>query len=126
MGEEVVGPPIQGAGGYDMVPAAGDVQYRVGHSRRAGGCGEGGDAAFQRGDPLFKDVAGRVHQPGVDVAALRQTEAGGRLRGIFKYKGGGLINRHRSGAGGGIGVFLPDMQLQGFKTVGTIFGIAHR
>ena len=52
---------------------------------------------------LLQHVAGRVHDAGVDVAELLEREQVGGVLGVAELVGGGLVDRHRDGAGGGIG-----------------------
>ena len=58
---------------------------------------------FERGDALLEHVGGRVHDPGVDVAELLEREQVGGVLGALELIGGGLVDRHRDGAGRRIG-----------------------
>ena len=89
----------------------------LGLSRRAGSGGQGRCAALQSRDPLFQHVLGGVGQAAVDVARILQTEAGGGVGGVFEHVGGGLVNGHGPGIGGGIGLFLAYVKLQSFKMI---------
>ena len=40
---------------------------------------------------------------------------------VVEDVGGGLVDRHRAGVGGRVGLLLADVQLQGFKTVLLLF-----
>ena len=57
------------------------------------------DAAFQRRKPFLENRDRRVGNPRVDVAGPLQIEQRGRMIGIGKDEGGGLINRYRTRAG---------------------------
>src|SRR5690606_33842988 len=70
----------------------------------AGGEGEAGGAAFEGRDAFFEHVGGGVHQAGVDVAEFLEGEAIGRVFGAFEDVGGGSVQRHAAGEGGGVGL----------------------
>ena len=72
-------------------------------------------AAFEGGDALLENVGGGVHDAGVDVAELLESEEAGGVIGIVKDVGGGLVNRHGSRLGGGIDL-LAGMNGQGCET----------
>ena len=82
---------------------------------------KGRNAALQRRNALFQHILRGVGQSAVDIARICQTETCGGMGGVLKDVGRGLINRDSAGIGRGIGLFLPNMQLKGFKLV-----IAHR
>ena len=63
----------------------------------------GGITAFERGNPLFKDIGGRVHQAGVDVAQFLEREQICSMFRAFELITGGLVQRHRATARGGVG-----------------------
>jgi len=100
-----------------MVAAAGDVADGEIDRRRTRRRGERRLAALERREALFKDVGGRGHQSGVDVAALGQTEAARRLRGVLEDVRSGGVDWARARIGRGIGGLLADVQGEGFKTV---------
>jgi hypothetical protein len=102
VGEEVPGAAIEVGGADDVVSRAGDVLDREGRGRLAGGDRQGRCAAFQCRDPLLQHVAGRVHDPGVDIAQLLQREELGGMLGAVELIGGGLVDRHRHGTRGRI------------------------
>ncbi len=70
---------------------------RVG-GRRPRGEDHGPDASFDGCEPVLQDVVGRVVQPGIDEAELRQREEVRRVVGVFEDVGGRLVDRHRPGA----------------------------
>ena len=63
------------------------------------------------GDPLLEGGGGRVHDPGVDVAEALQGEELGGVVGVLEDVRGRLVDRHRPGAGGGVGP-LPGVDRQ--------------
>ena len=101
--EEVVGAAVERGGGDDLVAGGGEGDDGEGFGGLAGGGGEAGDAAFERGDALLEDVGGGVHDAGVDVAELLQREEAGGVVGVLKKIGSGLVDGHGAGAGGGVG-----------------------
>lgn len=60
---------------------------------------------------------GGVGQTAVDVARVRQSEAGLGVVEVVEDVAGGLVDRHRAGVGGRVGLLLADVQLQGFETI---------
>src|SRR3546814_3755673 len=49
--------------------------------------------------PLLQHIAGRIHDPRVDVAELLQREEVRRVSGVVELEGGRLVDRHGNGAG---------------------------
>ena len=88
---------------------------RVGDGRGSRGYGQRRDAAFERGDTLLEDRLRRVSQASVDIAGVLQSEPGGGVRRVADDIGGGLIDRHRTSVGHGIGPLLAHMELQRFE-----------
>ena len=64
---------------------------------------------------------GGVHDAGVDVADLGQREQVLRVRGVAELEARGLVDRHRPGAGGRVGL-AADVDLTCLETP----GVAHR
>ena len=60
--------------------------------------------AFQRGNPFFQHSHGRVRYPRIDVPRTFQIEQCRGVIRVLKNVGGGLVNRLRPRAGGGIGL----------------------
>ena len=75
---------------------------RLGSMPRTGG--QPTHAAFQIRQPLFKDIAGRVHNAGVDISRLFQRKQAGSVIGVTKSISRCLVNRHRPRSGGGVGL----------------------
>src|SRR5205823_11611608 len=61
------------------------------------------EAALQAGHALLEGGNGGVGDAAVDVPELLQGEQRRRLQGVLEDEAGGLVNGHRSGAGGGVG-----------------------
>ena len=100
-----------------MVAGLGDVAQRVFDGGRARGDGERRGAAFERGDALFEHLLRRVGQPPVDVARIGEREPGRGLVKVAEHVAGRGVDRHGAGVGGGVGLFLAGVQLQGFEVV---------
>ena len=120
--EQVIGAAVNRLRRNDMVAAACDIANGIVNCCGTGcGC-QCSCTVFQCGDTLFKNVVGRVHQTGVDVARFCQTETASCLCGILEHIRSGRIDRHCSCISGRVRLFLTDMYLFGFKT---IFLICH-
>jgi hypothetical protein len=104
VGEQVVGAAVQRARRDDVVAGLGNGLDRGGDRGHAGGKGQRGNAAFHRRDALFQHVLRRVHDAGVDVAGNLQVEQVGAVLGAVEGVGGGLVDRHRDGLGGRVGL----------------------
>ena len=119
VGQQVEAAAVDGLLGHDVVARLGQGLDGVGNGRRAGGQGQSCHAALQRRDALFQHILGGVGQAAVDVAGIRQTEPGGGVGGVAEHIGSGLVDGHGPGIGGGVGLFLTDMELQSFKFIVT-------
>ena len=117
VGQQVIASAIDGFLGYDVIPRLGQGLNGVSDRRRARSHGQGRHTAFQGRDALFQHILGGVGQPPVDVPGIRQPKTGGGVGGIPEHIRGGLINGHCPGVGGGVGLFLAHMELQGLKFV---------
>jgi hypothetical protein len=73
-----------------------------GHHLRgvAGGDGQAGGAAFERGDALLQHGIGRIADAGIDVAEGLQAEQRRGVVDILEHERGGLIDRRGTRAGG--------------------------
>ena len=83
-------------------PAVGEGQNRKRLRSLAGGSGECGNSAFQRSHTLFQDVGGGIHDAGIDIAELLQTEQRRGVVGIVEDIGSRLIDGHGARSGRGI------------------------
>ena len=89
----------------------------IGDGRCAGGSGQSGHAALKGCHALLEHVLRGVRQAAVDVARVRQAEAGRSLCAVTEYIGRRLVDGHGARAGGGIGLLLSDVKLQGLKMI---------
>ncbi|KFB73798.1 MAG: hypothetical protein AW09_000946 [Candidatus Accumulibacter phosphatis] len=92
--EKVVGTAIQGCRRDDIVTRFGDGHDRVGDRRLARGQRQSADAAFHRGNALFEDILGRIHDARVDVAGHLEVEQVGAMLGAVEGIRAGLVNRY--------------------------------
>ena len=90
---------------------------RVVDRRCAGGKRQSRDAALKGCDASLQHVLRGVGQSAVDVACVGKAEAGGCMGAVAEHIGGRGVDGHRAGIGRGVGGFLTDMELQGFKFV---------
>ena len=102
---------------HDVAAVLPEGFQRVGDGGGAGSQRQRGHAAFQRGDPLFKDVLRGVGEAPVDIARVGKPETGGRVRGVVKNVRGGGVDRHGPRVGGGVGALLPHVQLERFEFI---------
>ena len=100
-----------------MVTLLGERFDRICNCRRAGGDRKRRYAALERRNALFKDVLCGIREPAVDVARVTKGEAIRRVLRVVEYIGSRRINRDGTGIGGGVGLFLTDVELQSFKMI---------
>ena len=106
---KVVTAAVNGLLGDDVAAVGSQGKDGVGDGGGPGSHGQRSHAAFQCGQALFQHLLGGIGQAAVNVSGVGKAEAGGRMGGIFKYVGSGLINGNRPGIRGGIRFFLSDM-----------------
>ena len=102
VGEEIPGAAIEVGRADDVVTGLGDVLNGQGRGGLPGRHRQTGGPAFQGRQALFENIAGRVHDPAVDVAQFLERKKICRLLGVLELKAGGLMDRHRNRTGGGI------------------------
>ena len=117
VGQQVVTAAVDGLLGHDVIPRLGQRLDGIGDRRGAGGQRQRRHAPLQSGDPLLQHVLGGVGQPSVDVPCVRQTKPGSGVGGVAEDIAGGLVDGHRPGVGGGVGLLLPHMELQCLKLI---------
>ncbi|MFM1943842.1 MAG: hypothetical protein RI897_2824 [Verrucomicrobiota bacterium] len=101
--EELVGAAVEVIGGDDFITDLGDIEDSERGCGLAGGDSEGTGASFERGDALFEDIGGGVHDAGVDIPELLEGEKIGGVVAIFENVGRGLVDGDGAGACGGVG-----------------------
>ena len=106
----------------DDVSAAGCQRLNsIGNGCRTGSYCQSSGSAFQSREALLKHFLGGIGQTAVDIAGIGKTEAVRRVLAVVEHIGCGLVNRYRAGICCRIGLFLSNVQLQGFKFVITHF-----
>ena len=114
--EQVVRAAVQAVGRHDLVARSGDGEDGVADGRLPRRQRQRADAALQRRDALLEHVGGRVHDAGVDVAELLQREQVGGMIRIVEDVRRRLVDRHRPGPRGRIGL-LTGVHRQRFQPV---------
>ena len=117
MRQQFVAAAINGLLRHDMLSRLRKRLNGIGDGRRTGSQRQGGHAAFQRRQTLLQYILRRVGQPAVDVAEVRQPETGCRVSRVFEHVRGGLINGHRPGISGRIGLLLANVKLERLKMI---------
>ena len=117
MAKQVEGATVDVLGSHDMVAGLRDVAHRVFDGCCTGCDGEAGGAAFERCDAVLEHTLGGVGQAAVDVARVLEAEAGLSVIEVMEDVARGGVDRDRAGIGGGIRLFLADVQLEGLEAV---------
>ena len=117
VGEQVVAAAVDGLLGDKVAAVLTQRFQHVGNGRRAGGQRQRRHAAFQSSHPFFQHVLGGVGETAVNVAGVRQPEAGGGVGTVMEHVRGGGVNGNGPGVGSGVGLLLADVELQSFKFI---------
>ena len=117
VGQQVIAAAVDGLLGHDMLSRLSQGLDDVSDGRGAGGGGQRRHTPLQGGQPSLQYILSGVGQPTVDVPCVRQTKPGGGVGGIAEDIAGGLVDGHRPGVGGGVGLLLPHMELQCLKLI---------
>ena len=112
MGDEVVGAAVEVVGCHDVVARLGDVLQGVGDGCRAAGHGQARHTALERRHAVLEHGLCGVGQAAVDVAGIAQAEAVGSVLRVVEHIARGLVDRHRTGIGGRVGLLLSDVELE--------------
>ena len=120
-----VGAAVERAGGHHFVARFQQAVDGEELRRLSAGHRQARDAVFERRDALLQHVRRRVHDARIDVAELLQREQLRGVLGILENERGGLVDRHRAGAGGGIRL-VAVMQGAGVESEVTICVVGHR
>ena len=117
MGDEVERAAVEVVGSHDVVAGLGDVLQRVGDGSGTAGHGQTGHATLEGSHAIFEHPLRGVGQAAIDVARVAQAEAVGSVLRVAEHIRCGLVDGHRTGVGGGVGLFLAYVQLQRLKTI---------
>ena len=118
--EQVVGATVDGLLSHHVVTSLGKCLQGIGDGGGARGDGEASNATLERGDTVLKDALSGVGQTAVDVTGVGKTKAIGGVLGVAEHIARGLVDRHGTGVGCGIGALLANVQLQGIETKGVL------
>mmetsp|Transcript_27479 Transcript_27479/g.37937 ORF Transcript_27479/g.37937 Transcript_27479/m.37937 type:complete len:323 (+) Transcript_27479:587-1555(+) len=112
--ELVVGAAVEVGGGHDVIPGLADGLEHQELRSHAGCSGQGHDSALKGGNPLFKHVAGGVHDARVNVAKLLEAKKASTMLGVVEDIRGGGVDGYCAGIGGRVRV-LATMHHEGLK-----------
>ena len=118
--QQVVGATVDGLLSHHVVTGLGKGLQGIGDGSSAGGDGKTCHAALECGDTVLEDALGGVGQTTVDVTGVGKTKAVGGVLGVAEHIARGLVDRHGTGVGCGIGALLANVQLQGIETKGVL------
>ena len=118
--QQVVGATVDGLLSHHVVTGLGKCLQGIGDGSGTGGDGKTGHATLERGDTVLEDALGGVGQTAVDVTGVGKTKAVGGVLGVAEHIARGLVDRHGTGVGCGIGALLANVQLQGIETKGVL------
>ena len=113
--QEVVGTAVNRTLRHHVVTLAGESGDGIGKGCRTGCDCEGRDTAFEGGYAFFKDILRRVGETAINIAGIFQMEAVRGMLSAVENVRGGLVNRNRAGIGGGVGLFLANVELKRFE-----------
>ena len=106
----------------DDVSSAGSQRLNgIGNGCRTGSYCQSSGSAFQSREALLKHFLSGIGQTAVDIAGIGEAEAVRRMFAVVEHIGSGLVDRYGAGICCRIGLFLSNVQLQGFKFVITHF-----
>ena len=117
MCQQVVAAAVDGLLCHDVVTGLCQCLNGVGDGSCTGSGSQCCHAALQRCNALFEHILRGVGQTAVDVACIGQTKAVCGVLAVAEYIRRGLVDGHRTGIGGGVGLLLTDMKLQGLKFI---------
>ena len=115
MRDEVERAAVEIVGRDEVRAGQQDVLQGVGDGGSTAGYGQTGHAALEGSHAVLKDALRAVGQTAVDVAGVAQAEAVGSVLRIAEYIRRGLVDGHRAGVGGGVGLLLAYMKLEGLE-----------
>ena len=107
--QQVVAAAVDGLLSYDVVAGLSQCLDGVGDGSCTGSSSQSSHAAFQSGNALLEHILGGVGQTAIDVAS--------GVLAVAEDIGSGLVDRHSTGIGSGIGLLLANVKLQGLKFI---------
>ena len=115
--QQVVAAAVDGLLCHDVVTGLCQCLNGVGDGSCTGSGSQCCHAALQRCNALFEHILRGVGQTAVDIACIGQTKAVCGVLAVAEHIRRGLVDGHRTGIGGGVGLLLTDMKLQGLKFI---------
>ena len=115
--QQVVAAAVDGLLSYDVVAGLSQCLDGVGDGSCTGSSSQSSHAAFQSCNALLEHILGGVCQTAIDVAGVGQTKAVSGVLAVAEDIGSGLVDRHSTGIGSGIGLLLANVKLQGLKFI---------
>ena len=123
VGQQVVAAAVNGLLRHDVVASLGQRLNGIGDGGGTRSGSQSRHATLQCCEALFQHILGRVGQAAINITGIRQPEAGRRMGAVAEDIGSGLVNRYCTGIRSGIGLFLTNVKLQGFKLIIVIHGL---
>ena len=115
--QQVVAAAVDGLLSHDVVAGLSQCLDGVGDGSCTGSSSQSSHAAFQSGNALLEHILGGVGQTAIDVAGVGQTKAVSGVLAVAEDIGSGLVDRHSTGIGSGIGLLLANVKLQSLKFI---------
>ena len=115
--QQVIAAAVDGLLCHDVVASLCQCLNGVGDSGCTGSGSQCCHAALQRCNALFEHILRGVGQTAVDIACIGQTEAVCGVLAVAEHIRRGLVDGYCTGIGGGVGLLLTDMKLQGLKFI---------
>lgn len=115
--QQVVAAAVDGLLSHDVVAGLSQCLDGVGDGSCTGSSSQRSHAAFQSGNALLEHILGGVGQTAIDVAGVGQTKAVSGVLAVAEDIGSGLVDRHSTGIGSGIGLLLANVKLQSLKFI---------
>ena len=117
MGDEVERAAIEIIGSHDMGARQQDILQgqRDGSGTRSHG--QSSHTALEGSHPILEHTLCGVGESAVDVTGIAQAKTVGSVLRVAEHIGCGLVDRHRTGIGYGVGLLLSYMKLEGLETI---------
>ena len=117
MGNQVVGTTIEVVGSDNVVTILHDVLQRIGDGGGTRGYGQTSYTTLEGCYTIFEYALCRVGKTTIDVTCITKSETVGSMLAVVEHIRCGLIDRHGTCVGCGVGLFLTYMELKGLKTI---------
>ena len=115
MSDEVISTTIDVVGSYDVVAILKDVLQSVGNGGSTRSDSQTCYTTLEGSYTVFEYTLSRVGQATIDVTCVTESESIGSVLRVAEHITCGLVDRHRTGVGSWIWIFLTYMQLKCLK-----------